>query len=191
ALQSNNPEDLWAWLDAVRKRGTDVIAIPHNSNLSDGHDFDWNMSNGRPIDESYALQRAMNEPLVEIAQTKGDSETTRELSPTDEFANFEIMDRIYRGESAPKQHGSYVREAWGRGLIIQSKVGANPFKMGVVGASDIHNGLSVSDEDGYAGRISGLDPKTMLPRGAAAEAALGMGRPDQPARRASGQREND
>jgi len=189
ALQSNNPEDLWAWLDAVRKRGTDVIAIPHNSNLSDGHDFDWNMSNGRPIDESYALQRAMNEPLVEIAQTKGDSETTPELSPTDEFANFEIMDRIYRGESAPKQHGSYVREAWGRGLIVQSKVGANPFKMGVVGGSDIHNGLTVSDENGYAGRISGLDPKTMLPSPAVAHAALGMNRREGP--RASGQREND
>jgi len=191
AIDSDHPEDLWKYLDSVRKQGIDVIAIPHNANLSDGHDFDWNMSDGRPIDEAYALERALNEPLVEIAQTKGYSETTPELSPQDEFANFEIMDRIYRGETAPKQHGSYVREAWGRGLVIQSKVGANPFKMGVVGGSDIHNGLSVSDEDGYAGRISGLDPKTMLPRGAAAEAALGLGRPDQPAKRASGQREND
>ena len=191
AIDSDHPEDLWKYLDAVRKQGIDVIAIPHNANLSDGHDFDWNMSDGRPIDEAYALERALNEPLVEIAQTKGDSETTPELSPQDEFANFEIMDRIYRGEAAPKQHGSYVRDAWGRGLVIQSKVGDNPFKMGVVGGSDIHNGLTVSDENGYAGRISGLDPKTMLPRGAAAQAALGMGRPEGPARRASGQREND
>jgi hypothetical protein len=162
ALESNHPEDLWKYLASVRKQGIDVLAIPHNSNLSDGHDFDWNMSNGRPIDEGYALDRALNEPLVEIAQTKGSSDTTPELSPNDEFANFEIKDRIYDGETASKQHGSYVREAYGRGLIIQAKVGANPFKMGVVGASDIHNGLSVSDENGFAGGISGLDPKTML-----------------------------
>jgi hypothetical protein len=188
-VQSNNPEDLWTWLGSVRKRGIDAIAIPHNSNLSDGRDFDWNMSNGRPIDEAYALERAVNEPLVEIGQSKGYSETTPELSPTDEFARFEIMDRVYKGETEPKRHGSYVREAWGRGLILQSKVGANPFKMGVVGGSDIHNALSVSDEDGYAGRISGLDPKTMLPSAGVARAALGMNRREGP--RDSGQREND
>jgi hypothetical protein len=190
ALQSNRPEDLWAYLDSVRKQGIDVIAIPHNANLSDGHDFDWNMSDGRPIDEAYALERALNEPLVEIKQLKGSSETTPELSPEDEFANFEILDRIYPGETAPHQHGSYVREAWGRGLVVQAKVGANPFKMGVVGASDIHNGLSVSDEDAYASGISGLDPKTMLPSGAAAEAALGMNGATE-ARRPSGQKPND
>jgi len=190
AVESNNPEDLWKYLDSVRQRGIDVLAIPHNSNLSDGRDFDWNMSDGRPIDEAYANERALNEPLVEIAQTKGSSDTTPELSPTDEFANFEIMDRIYKGETSPNQHGSYVREAYGRGLVIQSKVGVNPFKMGVVGGSDIHNGLTVSDESGYAGRISGLDPKTMLPRGAAARAALGM-EDTAPGVRPTGQREND
>lgn len=190
AVQSDHPEDLWKYLESVRRRGIDVLAIPHNANLSDGHDFDWNMSNGRPIDEAYALERALNEPLVEIAQTKGDSETTPQLSPQDEFSNFEIMDRIYKGETKANQHGSYVREAWGRGLVIQSKVGANPFKMGVVGGSDIHNGLTASDENAYAGRISGLDPKTMLPRGAAARAALGMNQL-APGVRPSGQREND
>jgi hypothetical protein len=190
AVQSDHPEDLWKYLESVRRQGIDVIAIPHNANLSDGHDFDWNMSDGRPIDEAYALERALNEPLVEIAQTKGDSETTPQLSPEDEFANFEIMDRVYKNEATPNQHGSYVREAWGRGLVIQSKVGANPFKMGVTGGSDIHNGLTASDENAYAGRISGLDPKTMLPTGAAAEAALGMNE-KSPGVRANGQREND
>lgn len=176
ANDSSKPEDLWKYLDSVRGQGIGVLAIPHNSNLSDGIDFDWNMSNGRPIDEAYALERALNEPLVEIAQTKGASETTPELSSSDEFANFEIKDRLYRDETKPNQHGSYVREAYGRGLVIQVKVGANPFKMGIVGASDIHNGLSVSDESGYAGGISGLDPKGMLPRGDAARRALGMGK---------------
>jgi hypothetical protein len=189
AVQSNRPEDLWKYLDSVRARGVDVLAIPHNANLSDGHDYDWNMSDGRPIDEGYALERAMNEPLVEISQTKGTSETTPELSPSDEFANFEIMDRIYKGETKPNQHGSYVREAWGRGLVVQSKVGANPFKMGVVGGSDIHNGLTASSENAFASGFSGLDPKTMLPRGEAARKALGMEGPE--GLRPNGQREND
>jgi hypothetical protein len=188
AVDSNKPEDLWHYLESVRAQGIDVLAIPHNSNLSDGHDFDWNMSDGRPIDEAYAQERALNEPLVEIAQTKGSSDTTPQLSPSDEFANFEIMDRIYRGETAANQNGSYVRQAYGRGLVIQSKVGVNPFKMGVVGGSDIHNGLTNSDENAYAGAISGLDPKTMLPRGEAAKKALGIG--VEIGVRPSGQREN-
>ena len=176
AVDSNKPEDLWKYLDSVRKQGIDVLAIPHNSNLSDGHDFDWNMSDGRPIDEAYAQERALNEPLVEIKQLKGSSETTPELSPEDEFANFEVLDRVYKNESAPNQHGSYVREAYGRGLVIQANVGVNPFKMGVVGASDIHNGLTASGESSYASGVSGIDPRTMLPRGDAAKSALGMGK---------------
>ncbi len=192
AVDSNHPEDLWKYLDSVRKQGIDVLAIPHNSNLSDGHDFDWNMSDGRPIDEAYALERALNEPLVEISQTKGSSDTAPELSPNDEFANFEIMDRLYKGETKSTLHGSYVREAYGRGVVIQSQVGANPFKMGVVGGSDIHNGLSVSDENAFAGRISGLDRNTMLPRGQAARIALGMNDAEGEVRvRPNGQAEND
>lgn len=190
AIDSNRPEDLWKFLEGVRRQGLQAIAIPHNSNLSDGRDFDWNQSDGRPIDEAYALQRVANEPLVEIAQTKGASETTPQLSPNDEFANFEVMDRIYKGENEAKQHGSYVREAWGRGLVVQSRVGANPFKMGVVGASDIHNGLSASDESGFASGASGVDPRTMLPRGDAAREALGM-ISTRPGVRPSGQKETD
>ncbi len=163
AVESSKPEDLWTFLDGVRKQGIDVLAIPHNSNFSDGRDFDWNMSDGKPIDAQYAAQRALNEPLVEIAQTKGQSETAPELSPTDEFADFEIMDHIYAGETKATRHGGYVREALGRGLVVESGVGANPFKLGFVGASDIHNGLSASDENAYAGGVSGLDPSTMLP----------------------------
>jgi len=189
AVDSNKPEDLWKYLDSVRAQGIDVLAIPHNSNLSDGRDFDWNMSDGRPMDAGYALERSLNEPLVEIAQIKGSSDTTPELSPNDEFANFEIMDRIYKGETAPKQHGSYVREAYGRGLVIQSRVGVNPFKMGIVGASDIHNGLTASDENAFGGGMSGIDAKTMTPTGDAAKEALGMGGPL--AIRPNGQREND
>ena len=190
AVDSNKPEDLWTFLASVRQRGIDVLAIPHNSNFSDGRDFDWTMSNGKTIDAAYARQRALNEPLVEIAQTKGSSETSPELSPTDELADFEIMDHIYAGETKATRHGGYVREALGRGLVIKSGVGANPFKLGFVGGSDIHNGLSASDENAFASSISGLDPATMAPTGEAARNALDMNRQSQ-ALRPNGQREND
>jgi hypothetical protein len=137
--------------------------------------FDWNMSDGRPIDEAYALRRAANEPLAEIAQIKGQSETLPLLSPTDEFANFEIFDKLL-GPAGTKSEppGSYIRDAYGRGLLIQSRVGANPFKYGLVGSSDIHNALSASNENASAGGQFGLDPDTMLPRGEFAKKALGM-----------------
>ncbi|MBS0334052.1 MAG: DUF3604 domain-containing protein, partial [Proteobacteria bacterium] len=142
------------------------------------------------IDAAYAQRRVINEPLVEISQTKGSSETTPELSPADEFANFQVMDRIYKGETAPHQHGSYVREAYGRGLVIQAGVGVNPFKMGVVGGSDIHNGLTTSDENAYAGGAYGTDPKTMASGEAQARAALDMTGVSKVVR-PNGQNEND
>jgi hypothetical protein len=190
ANDSNKPEDLWKFLDSVRARGIGVLAIPHNSNLSDGRDFEWTMSDGKPIDAQYAMQRALNEPLVEISQTKGTSETAPQLSPTDEFADFQIMDRIYAGETQSVLHGGYVREALGRGLAIHSQVGANPYKLGFVGGTDIHNGLSTSDENAYASGISGLDPSTMAlsaeqARNILATEAAGEGV------RPNGQREND
>jgi hypothetical protein len=110
-----------------------------------------------------------------MVQTKGQSDTVPELSPTDEFANFEIWDHLLTSSSVKSNpNGSYIRQAYGRGLVIQSRVGANPYKYGVVGGSDIHNGLSASDESAVASGSSGLDPNTMLPRGDAAKNALGI-----------------
>ena len=172
---SARPEDLWTYLEKTRAEGIDVIAIPHNGNLSGGTMYDWNDSDGRPIDERYALRRALNEPLTEIAQNKGQSETVPELSPNDEFANFEIYDRLLVNRSfKSRPDGSYIRQALGRGLAIQAKVGINPFKYGVVGASDIHNGLSTSLEGGMASGAFGIDPRTMTPKGDAARRALGL-----------------
>ncbi len=172
---SRKPEDLWSYLEKTRAGGIDVIAIPHNGNASGGLMYDWNDSAGRPIDEAYAQRRALNEPLTEMVQTKGQSDTVPELSPTDEFANFEIWDHLLTSSSVKSNpNGSYIRQAYGRGLVIQSRVGANPYKYGVVGGSDIHNGLSASDEGAVASGSSGLDPNTMLPRGDAAKNALGI-----------------
>lgn len=158
AWDSLRPEDLWTYLENIRKKGGDAIAIPHNSNASNGLMFDWNDSMGRPMGRVYAMRRSLNEPLVEIVQRKGQSETHPVLSPTDEFANFELNDYLAadaagwrKRQNLPPQErrvdGSYVRDAYGRGLVIASRVGANPYKFGVEAGSDLHNGMSDSRED--------------------------------------------
>jgi hypothetical protein len=163
AADSQRPEDLWTYLEGLRARGIEALAIPHNANASGGLMFDWKDSDGRPISEVYAQRRALNEPLTELFQHKGASETAPELSPQDEFSNFEVIEELLTGGPA-ELNGSYARQALGRGLIIQSRVGANPYKLGFVGASDFHNGLSNSDENAYAGvRLNSTDPNVNLP----------------------------
>ena len=160
---SIRPEDLWSYLEKLRARGIEALAIPHTANASGGLMFDWNDSNGKPIDEAYAQRRAFNEPLTEVFQNKGQSETVPELSGSDEFSNFEVMEQLLGGGPSPV-NGSYVRQALGRGLIIQSRVGANPYKLGLVAATDFHSGLSNSDENAYAGQGAlSIDPNANLP----------------------------
>jgi hypothetical protein len=175
SVDSPRPEDLWSYLEKNRAQGIEALAIPHNGNASNGLMYDWNMSDGRPIDQAYAERRARNEPLTEIVQNKGASETIPELSPNDEFANFEIYDvLITQRDTKGKVNGSYIRQAFGRGLVVQKKVGANPYKFGVVGASDWHNGISTSDEKATAGTPGGIDPNVNLPDGDAAKKLLGI-----------------
>lgn len=150
ANDSQRPEDLWAYLEKLRTQGIEALAIPHNSNASGGLMFDWVDSDGHPISEAYAQHRAYNEPLAEVFQNKGQSETAPELSQSDEFSNFEVMEELLGGGASPV-NGSYVRQAVGRGLVVQSKVGANPYKLGFVAATDFHSGLTDSAEDAYAG----------------------------------------
>lgn len=165
AVDSIKPEDLWAYLEINRRRGIEALAIPHNPNGSHGLMYDWNDSQGTPISKDYAALRAFNEPLAEIYQAKGQSETHPLLAPSDEFAGFEVRSDFW-GPSANGKgkdgHGSSIREAYGRGLIMAEKLGVNPFKFGVVGGSDFHNGLTTSDENAYSGLLDGahggIDP---------------------------------
>jgi len=164
AVNSIKPEDLWAFLAKIREQGYEALAIPHNSNASNGLMFDWVNSNGRPIDQAYAELRATNEPLAEISQNKGASETHPALSPNDEFANFEFYDHLLISPAKSKPGGSYVRDALGRGLEISRRAGGvNPFKYGFVGASDFHNGLSDSAENAFVGTFGAVDPTKELP----------------------------
>ncbi len=181
---SQRPDDLWSYLEKNRAEGEDVIAIPHNANASGGLMFDWVNSDGKPIDENYATRRITNEPVTEIYQNKGGSETIPVLSSADEFSNFEVMDNLLLGSVKSDPHGSYVREAEGRGLVIQEKIGVNPYKLGFVGASDFHNGLSTSAENAFAGFVFGVDPNATVPDAEAAkkvltpQPALQLGDPD-------------
>jgi len=163
ATDSRRPEDLWQYLEDNRAQGIDALAIPHNSNASEGNMFAWNDSDGRPIDAAYARRRALNEPLVEIYQGKGQSETHPALSPNDEFAEFEILDRLVPRLDLPgKPPGSYAREALGRGLLIEQRIGVNPYRFGTVAATDFHNGLATTREDSFV-LADGFDPQSNPP----------------------------
>ena len=156
---SPRPEDLWSWLEDTSDRlGIDFVAMPHNSNLSLGLKFDMVDSDGRPISAEYARTRMRWEPIAEVLQVKGTSETHPFLSPEDEFANFELWQFPIRGGLSVPDPGDYVRTALLRGLRIEEGVGVNPYKFGLQGATDTHTGLSDADEDLYAGwmvRLSG------------------------------------
>jgi hypothetical protein len=132
--------------------------------------FAWLDSASGYIDRNYAERRQANEPLSEISQNKGTSETHPLLSPNDEFANYEIYDYMEGDRRHPgRPGGSYLRDALSRGLVLQREVGVNPYKYGFVGASDLHSGLSVSAQADYAG--SYYRPNIAAGRPSRAEAA--------------------
>ena len=161
-LDSSNPEDLWAWMDNNRANGIESLAIPHNSNGSNGSMFMLTDNAGRPIDDAYANLRMRNEPLVEIAQVKGTSDTHPALSPNDEWADFEIMPFRIATSLYSEPNGSYVRQAYLNGLKMQAEGGVNPYKLGVIGSSDTHNASYAGDEDDYWSKVGLRDADGVL-----------------------------
>src|SRR5688572_11023226 len=157
AQESRNPEDLWAWLDARRAEGIEALAIPHNSNGSNGQMFRLETFDGKPLDAAYADLRMRNEPLVEVTQIKGTSETHPMLSPNDEWANFEIMTLRIATTIPSDIPGSYAREAYGNGLELEQANGFNPFKFGLIGSSDTHNSAGPYDEASYFSKVGKID----------------------------------
>jgi hypothetical protein len=162
-FDSIKPEDLWAFLESARKQGFQVLAIPHNPNMSDGLMFRTENSDGQPIDRAYVERRIRNEPLVEVKQIKGTSETHPLLSPDDEFANYELldfpMDPVNIGKVRGLAKGSYVRDAYRMGLVIEEQLGINPYKFGVIASGDTHNAASPYRHDNMFGHI-GTDDDT-------------------------------
>jgi len=157
ALMSKDPEDLWTWMDQLRARGIESLAVPHNSNISNGWAFQTKRFSGTDFDADYVRQRMRNEPLVEITQAKGTSETHPQLSPQDEWADFELYEVLIPSQVRGQLDGSYVRQALRRGMAIEDELGANPFQFGLIGASDSHVGGGAFDENGYWGKLGRND----------------------------------
>jgi hypothetical protein len=162
AYDTQDPERLWDWMDAYEhKTGGRVLAIPHNGNLSNGLMFDDVALDGRPLDRAYAERRTRREPVYEVTQIKGDGEAHPLLSADDEFADFDTWDNgsfgpePKRPDMLPREYG---REALKRGLAYGARLGANPFKFGMIGATDSHTGLASTEEDNFFGKISALEP---------------------------------
>ncbi len=155
--QSQYPEDLWAWLDKTSEgTGAEFIAIPHNSNTSKGYMFPETTLRGQPITVDYARTRMKWEPVVEVTQIKGDSETHPSVSPDDSFADFETYDHYM--QLSPQDYtaskGDYARSGLRRGLEIENKIGVNPFKFGMIGSTDSHTALSSAEEDNFWGKFA-------------------------------------
>ena len=162
---SPDPRDLWKWLEKYESStGGRALAIPHNGNLSNGIMFPMqdDFANGAKFDSDYTQQRRKWERLVEIGQTKGDSETHPVLSPDDEFADYETWDFGNLDLTAKKTPemlpGEYTRSGLLRGLQLEEQTGTNPFVLGFVGGSDIHTGLSTNDDDNFFGAFAWMEP---------------------------------
>ncbi len=167
AIESRNPKDLWAYLERYEaKTGGEVLAIPHNGNVSNGEMFALKDFEGRYMDKIYAATRNRWEPLYEVTQIKGDGETHPVLSPEDEFADFETWNSwagpTYEGvrtEGWEKRKASeYARSALKLGLQEKARLGVNPFKFGLIGSTDAHTSLATADENNYWGKMSMWEP---------------------------------
>ncbi|MCR2832608.1 DUF3604 domain-containing protein [Parerythrobacter lacustris] len=158
-------EDLWAYMEGYEKKtGGQVLAMPHNSNVSNGLMFETTMSDGSPMTAEYARRRARHEPVVEATQIKGDSEAHPFLSPNDEFAGFGKsgwsignLDASHPATDA-MQGGNYIREALKRGLSLEQQLGVNPYAFGLIGSTDSHTSLATGDEDNFFGKHTGNEP---------------------------------
>jgi len=155
-LDSIEPEDLWAWMDEQREDGRDVLAIPHNSNASNGMMFAAGLS------PEAAQLRIRNEPLAEITQVKGTSETHPLFSPNDEWADFEQYENLIGStEKSTPDYGSFIRQTLARGIHVDTKTGVNPYAFGVIGSSDTHLGAPSLHEESFFGKFPhDLDPDT-------------------------------
>ncbi len=163
-LGSPDPRDLWKWMaNYEAKTGGNILAIPHNGNVSNGQMFPIiEPTTGKEIDHDYSEASSRWEPLYEATQIKGDGEAHPFLSPNDEFADFETWDTGNLDLSAAKKpemlEFEYARSTLKNGLKMEAKLGVNPFKFGLVGSTDAHNGLTAIEEDSFIGKTVSAEP---------------------------------
>jgi len=162
-FDSEDPEDLWSYLaDYEDQTGGQILAIAHNGNWSNGLMFQETKANGQPIDRAYAETRMRWEPIYEVTQIKGDGETHPFLSPEDEFADFENWDKGNANGTVAKTNSmlqyEYGRSALRLGLGLEDRVGVNPFKFGMIGATDTHTSIAATREENYFGKFAATEP---------------------------------
>ncbi len=157
SFDSIYPEDLWTYLEIQRTQGIDTFAIPHNGNVSNGWMYSPNKFLGGPMDARYARRQQENEPLTEVHQTKGNSETHPLLSPNDEFAKFEPFSNLINlGVPSQVKYG-FVRQGLVEGMKLETALGHNPYKMGLVGGADVHSGYQGNEEWDWKGAHGSQD----------------------------------
>jgi len=157
SFDSVQPEDLWTYLEIQRDQGIEVFAIPHNGNVSNGLMYAPTKMNGDPIDTRYAKRQMENEPLTEIHQTKGNSEAHPLLSPNDEFAKFEPFPNLISLDHPSQVTNGYIRQGLIMGMLLETQVGYNPFKMGIVAGADVHSGYQGNEEWDWKGAHGSAD----------------------------------
>ncbi len=164
SFAGQRPEDLWDFMEAYEQEsGGQILAIPHNPNMSNGQMFSLENGQGRPFDRDYAIRRARHEPIAEITQIKGDSESHPLLSPDDEFADFENWDSGNIGVPTVRKTDDqlqyeYLRQALKHGLGEAARLGTNPFKLGLIGSTDSHTSLATAAENNFWGKMTSMEP---------------------------------
>ena len=163
-LGSADPLVLYKWLaNYEAKTGGKAFALAHNGNLSNGWMFPTEGTYaGGKVDENYVRLRAKWEPLYEVTQIKGDGEAHPFLSPNDEFADYGTWDKANLDLTVLKKpdmlQREYAREALKVGFALQKKLGKNPYKFGMVGATDAHTGLTTAEEENFFGKSASVEP---------------------------------
>jgi len=147
---NNTPERLWEWLERDCTGDCQVVSIPHNTNFGWGRDLDTRNSDGTPFTSEGLQRRVKTEPLIEVFQSKGNSECAPGLGTNDEQCNFEQLFKPCKpGEEAFCARASdYVRNALKTGLLLEDQYGVNPFKYGFIGSTDNHSSAPGSTEEG-------------------------------------------
>ncbi len=169
-FEANTPAKLWQQLRDDCKAPCELVSIPHNSNQSNGQQFP--AIDASMLSLELARLRSELEPLVEIIQAKGDSECQTGFGTADEFCNFEKLERrpvcagspdtglsdctvLCDAQGRPEgcvQANNYIRNTLKYGLEAEASTGINPYKFGVIGSTDTHNGTpGATDESNYLG----------------------------------------
>jgi len=163
-IGTQDPLDLYKWLDDYQKKTNgQAFALAHNGNLSNGWMFPTQDTYaGGKVDKKYVELRAKWEPLYEVTQIKGDGEAHPGLSPNDEFADYGTWDKgnldLTELKKPEMLEREYARSALKLGLALETKLGTNPYKFGMVGATDSHTGLATAEEENFFGKSTSVEP---------------------------------